>query len=106
MKAITNKEKLPKFIVVNGNPESESHNKYLPKPWKKGEVVKIAPFEEQIPNHKYDGKFKYAKGYNDEEFKQRFVKVIRKDDKGKWNLVYTESWRSFDLLTNKIKKAK
>ena len=104
MKAITSKEKLPKFIVVNGNPESESYNKHLLKPWKKGEIVKVAPFEEQIPNHKYDDMFKHSKGCNDKEFKQRFVKVIRKDDKGNWSLVYTESWKSFDLLTNKTKK--
>jgi len=104
MKAITNKEKLPKFLVVNGEPESTPNNKHLLKPWKKGEVVKAASFEEQVPNRKYQDMFKYTEPMSDEDFRKRYVKVIRKDDEGKWSLVYTESWKSFDLLTNKKQK--
>lgn len=50
MKAITNKEKLPKFLMVNDIPEKRSWNKHLLKPYKKGEIVKVAPFEEQKRN--------------------------------------------------------
>lgn len=104
MKAITNKEKLPKFLVVNGEPESTPYNKHLLKPWKKGEVVKVVSFEEQVPNRKHQDMFKYTEPMSDEDFRKRYVKVIRKDDEGKWSLVYTEGWKSFDLLTNKKQK--
>lgn len=106
MKAITNKERLPKFLVVNGEPESKLYNKHLLKPWKKGEVVKVASFEEQVPNRKYQDMFKYVGTISDEDFRRNYVKVIRKDDEGKWSLVYTESWKSFDLLTNNKTKIK
>ena len=45
MKAITTKEKLPKFLVVNAEAPSKPWNKYLLKPYEKGEIVKVAPFE-------------------------------------------------------------
>ena len=48
MRPITVKEKLPKFLIVNDVPEKTNSNKYLIKPFKKGEVVKVAPFEEQV----------------------------------------------------------
>ena len=54
MKAITNKEKLPKFLMVNDIPEKRSWNKHLLKPYKKGEIVKVAPFEEQKRNDAYE----------------------------------------------------
>ena len=98
MEAITNKEKLPKFLVVNKEPESKTYNKHLIRPWKKGEIVKVAPFEEQVPNRKYDDKFKYVKTMSDKDFRKRFVKVFRKNDDGKWNLVFVKDWSSFDLL--------
>ena len=102
MKAITSKEKLPKFLVVNEVPEKTSHNKHLLKPYKKGETVKAAPFEEQVRCDKYDDVFKYFKPNNDPEyFRQRYVVVYRKDDNGKFTLKYTESWKNFDLLTKK-----
>ena len=104
MKAITKKEKLPKFLVVNKVPETRTFNKHLLKPWKAGEIVRVAPFEEQVRNTAYDHMFKYCKPDNNpEHFRQRYVKVIRKDDEGKWTLVYTEGWESFDLLTTKNK---
>lgn len=107
MKAITEKGKLPKFLIVNGVPETLSYNKHLLKPWKKGELVKVAPFEEQVRNNKYDDQLKYVKPDNDPlHFRQKFVKVIRKDEEGNWSLVYTAGWDIFDLLTNNKKKQK
>ena len=92
MKPITSKEKLPKFLVVNDVPEKTSHNKHILKPYKKGEMVKVAPFEEQVRCDKYDDVFKYFKPNNDPEyFRQRYVVVYRKDDDGKFTLKYTES---------------
>lgn len=105
MKAITTKEKLPKFLVVNGEPESKPWNKHLLKPFKKGEIVKVAPFEEQVRNDKHDYLFQYCKTNNDPEFfRKRYVVVYRKDNEGKWTLKYTEVWNSFDLLTIKKKE--
>lgn len=104
MKAITKKEKLPKFLVVNGEPESKPWNKHLLKPFTKGEVVKVAPFEEQVRCDKYDDKLQFSKPNNDPEwFRQRYVVIYRKDEQGKWTLKYTQGWDSFDLLTIKKK---
>jgi sulfatase maturation enzyme AslB (radical SAM superfamily) len=104
MKPITIKEKLPKFLVVNDDLEKKSYNKYFIKPFKKGEIVKVASFEEQVRSGNYDNLLKYFKPNNDQiNFMSNFVVVYRKDDEGKFNLKYTESWKSFDLLT-KIKK--
>ena len=103
MKAITNKDKLPKFLIVNDIPEKRTHNKYLVKPYRKGEIVKVAPFEEQRRNTKYDDWFKNIELNNDPNwFRERYVVIYRKDENGKFTLKYTESWESFDLLT-KIK---
>lgn len=100
MKAITNKEKLPKFLMVNDIPEKRSWNKHLLKPYKKGEIVKVASFEEQKRNDAYDDQFRFVKPNNDPLwFRQRYVVIYRKDDNGKFTLKYTEDWESFDLLT-------
>lgn len=101
MKAITTKENLPKFIMVNKDITATSYNKYLPVPWVNGEIVKVAPYEEQVPNHKYDDTLKYSKSCTDKEFRSRYVKVIRKDSEGKWVLNRIESWNSFNLLKRK-----
>lgn len=103
MKAITNKDKLPKFLIVNDIPEKRSWNKHLLKPYRKGEIVKVASFEEQQRNTKYDDWFKFVKPNNDPNwFRERYVVIYRKDENGKFTLKYTEGWESFDLLT-KIK---
>lgn len=105
MKPIIEKEKLPKFLIVNEVPEAQSYNKHLLKPWKKGELVRVAPFDQQVSNVEYDHVFNYYKPEKDNNsFRKRFVKVIRKDDNGNWTLVYTAGWENFDLLTNNKKK--
>ena len=103
MEAITSKDKLPKFLVVNDKPEQRSYNKYLIKPFKRGEIVKVAPFEEQRRNDKWDSYFHLVKFNNDPQwFRERYVVIYRKDENGKFTLKYIEKWESFDLLT-KIK---
>lgn len=105
MKPITEKEKLPKFIIVNGVPETKPYNKYLIKPWKKGELVKVAAFEQQVSDSKYDHMFKCVEHENDQKsFRRRYVRVIRKDEKGEWTLNYCAGWENFDLLTSNKKK--
>ena len=39
----------------------------------------------------------------DEEFRERFVRIIRKDSEGKWTLKQVGEWCQFDLLKS-IKK--
>ena len=101
MNAITTKENLPKFIMVSKDILATSYNKYLPMPWAKGEIVKVAPYEEQVPNHIYDDTLKHCKPCTDKEFRARYVKVVRKDSKGNWNLNRIESWNSFNTLIKK-----
>lgn len=105
MKAITNKEKLPKFLMVNDIPEKRSWNKHLLKPYRKGEIVKVAPFEEQKRNATDGDQFRFVNPNNDPLwFRRRYVVIYRKNDNGKFTLKYTEDWGSFDLLTKKIEK--
>ena len=80
MKAITDPTKLPKFLVCNEIPERDwSWNKHLPKPWTKGEIVKVQPAETQKHDPTYDHIHPRVKPYTDEEFRERFVRIIRKD---------------------------
>ena len=48
MKPITNVKNLPTFLVVNSIAEKNSWNKYLPYPYKAGEIVMVAPAEQQV----------------------------------------------------------
>lgn len=89
MKAITNREKWPKFLVVNDIPEQRVWNKYLLKPYKKGEIVKVAPFDEQKRDDAFDDPLR---------FRQRYVVVYRKVENGKFTLKYIQDWKSFDSL--------
>lgn len=104
MKAITDPTKLPKFLVCNEIPERDwSWNKHLPKPWTKGEIVKVQPAETQKHDPTYDHIHLRVKPYTDEEFRERFVRIIRKDSEGKWTLKQVGEWCQFDLLKS-IKK--
>lgn len=89
MKAIMSKQSWPKFLRVNGTMERVNFNKYLLKPWVKGEIVRVLPFDDQ----------KNAVGDNsDEKFRKRCVSVMRKDENGKWTLKYTWNWEIFETL--------
>ena len=102
MKAITTRESLPKYLVVNEIPEKRSWNKHLPKPYKKGEIVRVAPFEEQVRNKQWDDTFQFVKTNDDPMwFRERYVVVYQKGDDGKFSYKCTEGWGSFDLLTRK-----
>ena len=88
MEAILNKEKWPKFLRVNGEMERVNFNKYLLKPWVKGEIVKVTPWEEQ----------KSSCGEVDVKFRKRYVNVLRKDKDGKFTLHYNWDWKIFEPL--------
>lgn len=88
MKAITNEKEWPKFLRVNDYFKNISWNKCLPKPWEKGELVKVLPISEQIP----------STDISVENFRKQFVRVIRKDGNGQWTLKYTWDWEIFEPL--------
>lgn len=89
MEAIMSKQSWPKFLRVNGTMERVNFNKYLLKPWVKGEIVKVLPFDDQ-KNTVGDAP--------DEKFRKRYVSVVRKDENGKWCLKYTWNWDIFETL--------
>lgn len=88
--------KYPKFLRVNNVNPSLSWNKYLLKPYEVGEVVKVAPIEEQFPARKDMMPLQL--------FRQKFVKVYRKDESKEYKLPYVASWETFELLTTPIKE--
>ena len=91
MEAVLEKKNWPKFLKVNGTPEKQTFNKYLLKPWKKGEIVKAVSWDEQ----------KSSVGETDLDYRKQYVSVIRKDDNGAWTLKYTWTWGIFDPIMNK-----
>lgn len=95
MKAIVDATKLPKFLVVKEQAEKYSWNKYLPQPYKTGEIVMVAPAEQQVSSPRV--------GSLPEVFRKQYVKIIRKDKNGKWNYVCVIEWRDVELLKKKQK---
>ena len=91
MEAVLEKKNWPKFLKVNGTPEKQTFNKYLLKPWKKGEIVKVVSWDEQ----------KSSVGETDLDYRKQYVSVIRKDNNGAWTLKYTWTWGIFDPIMNK-----
>ena len=85
-------DKYPKFLKCND--VSANWNKYLPRPWVKNEIVRVANESEQYPHPSSD--------ITIEDFRKQFVVVYRKDDEGKYTKKQTASWRHFSLINNKI----
>ena len=72
-------------------------------PWRKDELVRVAPYNEQIPDSKYYDNFVYCKKrISEERFRNNYVKVIRKSENG-WDKVYIEEWKNFKPLNTKTK---
>lgn len=85
MQPILDIKKGPKILVVNEQPEKTNWNKYLPRPWKKGEIVKVHPNQGGISNNRL------------------YVRVIRKDDQGNWNIPHVTGWSFFNTIKAKNK---
>ena len=90
MKAIVNKTDWPKFLRVNNSTDHISWNKHLLKPWKKGEIVRVVPYDEQ----------KSSCSIPMEVFRKRYVNVIRTEEEGQWTLRYNWSWDIFEPLNS------
>lgn len=90
MKPITNMiGGWPTFLKVNDVMERVNFNKYLLKPWVKGELVKVVPFADQKSS---------IEGTSRSEFLKRYVTVMRKDEDGRWTLKYVWGWEIFEPL--------
>lgn len=96
-------KKLPKFLMVNDNPEKMYCNRFLPKPYKQGEIVKVAPEEEQHRCKDYDDKFRFIKPGDDDDanFKKRYVVIYRKGNTGKFDHKCVQEWKNLAILTKK-----
>ena len=91
MKAIVEKSSLPAFLkVIQDIQQKRPFTRYLLHPLKGGELVKVAPWEEQVSTN-----------LTPEQFRRRYVKVIRKDADGKWSLAYVLDWGMFESLKRK-----
>lgn len=88
-------DKYPKFLRCNGTIKGCKWNNYLLKPWVEGELVKVAPEEEQKPHPSSDMSIS--------SFRRQYIVIYRKNEEGKFSLRYTESWKQFDLLTSNKK---
>lgn len=102
MKAITKKELMPKMLVANSYLPSRNYNKYLPKPYIVGELVKVAPWEEQKRSTLFDEILNPLVINKDPKwFHEHYVVIYRKDEQGKWSIKNTMPWYAFELLTFK-----
>lgn len=79
----------PKMLRVNHIPEQRSINKHLLKPWAAGEIVRVAPEQEQE---------NAAQQSTTPNFRKRYLVVYRRDENGKFTLRYVEPWESFDII--------
>ena len=83
-------DKYPKFLKCNDVVKGQNWNKFLLRPWVPGEIVKVAPENEQ---HSHP-----AVSTSDKIFRSRYVVVYRRNDEGKFTIKYTARWKQFDFI--------
>jgi hypothetical protein len=105
MKAITNSP-LPAFLKIANGIAKEGWNKHLPKPFEAGELVKV--HESQTPSKmKFESpSLAHLNSTTPEEkFRKQYVRIYRKNAKGKFENVFVISWEHVEpLLMKKITK--
>jgi len=101
MKQIKDYSKLPKFLQVTRWQIEQSYNKYLPNPYKLGEIVKTQPEEAQIVHHEYDHVTPRVPPMTEEFFRERYCRILRKDENGKFTKHCTLEWKALDYLKKK-----
>lgn len=102
MQPIINSSKLPKFLRVTHWQVIQSHNKYLPEPWREGEIVKVQPAENQRCDHTYDSMTPRVEPCTDEFWRERYCKIWRRDIDGKFTRSCSLEWQALDYLKKKI----
>lgn len=103
MKRIKDYTKLPKFLQVSKWQIDQSYNKYLPKPYVLGEIVKTQPAEVQKPDHKFDHITPRVPPCTDEFWQERYCRILRKDANGKFTHSCVLEWQALDYLQKKAK---
>lgn len=83
-------DKYPKFLKCNEVVKNRTWNKSLPRPWVVGELVKVAPENEQHSNP--------IVGTPDKEFRAQYIVVYRRDEHNKFTIKQTAEWRQFDFI--------
>lgn len=101
MKPVKDYSKLPKFLQVGKWQVDQSYNKYMPKPYKLGEIVKVQPIDAQKPDHKYDRMTPRVPLTTDEFWRARYCRVWRKDDTGKFTHSCALDWAALEYLKKK-----
>lgn len=101
MKPVKDYSNLPKFLQVSKWQVEQSHNKYLPKPYKLGELVKVQAPEFQKPDHKYDDLFSRVEKCTDEFWQKRYCRIFRKDESGKFTHSCVLEWEALDYIRKK-----
>ena len=94
-------DKIPKFLQVSQWQISQSYNKYLPNPYKLGEVVKVAPIEEQKPNREYDDRFTRVEKLSIEKWRSLYCAIYRRDEDGKFTHRCVLEWKALEFLKKK-----
>ena len=98
MKAITELSKMPKFLQIGKWQIDQSYNKYLPMPYRLGEVVKVQPAEFQKPNHDYDHMTPRVNPTRTDWWRERYVAILRKDVSGKFACSCVVPWSAVNFL--------
>ena len=98
MKAIKDFNKLPKYLQVTKWQVEQSYNKYLPKPYREGEIVKVQSSEAQKANHAYDHMTPHVSSTSDESFRNSYCRIIRKDSDGRFTHPCVLEWSALDYL--------
>ena len=101
MKPVRDYSKLPKFLQVTNWQIDQSYNKYLPKPYKLGEIVKVQPIDVQKPDHEYDHITSRVPPVTNEFWQARYCRIWRKDENGKFNHSCVLEWQALDYLKKK-----
>ena len=86
MKAVLQKQGFPTVLRISDKTVDSKVNKFLLYPWKKGEIVKVAPYEKQEP----------LQGKAGSVFGRNYVVIQRKID-GVWQR-WVWCWRELEPL--------
>jgi hypothetical protein len=76
------KEVLPLFVRIKKIPW---WNDSITKPYQQGELCKVMPLKEQVPQHNQGSKCPIST----RDFRHQYIRVLRKDSKGKFTVPYT-----------------
>lgn len=86
MRAVLQKQGFPTVLRISDKTVEGKRNKFLLYPWKKGEIVKVVPYEKQEP----------LQGKSDSVFRRNYV-VVQRRIEGVWQR-WTWAWKELEPL--------